>query len=153
MRLLAKARNFQQRPLFVQAWFVPLWLLLGAAKLAIRIVPFAAMAPRLGRAVTPVHLLAQPTGAPGHRAALIAEAVRVTARTTPWTTDCYPKALAAVLLLRLHRMPYVLTFGVEGETGELAAHCWLESEGTAICGFRNAHRYRAVASFVHGIAR
>lgn len=150
MRLLVKARNFQQRPLFVQAWFLPLWVMLGAAKLAIRIFPFSAMAPRLGRAVPPI--APDKVGSPQsrQRAARIAEALRVSARMTPWTSDCFPKALAGVALLRLYGLPYVLTFGVQDGNEGLAAHCWLVSGSTAICGLRNAHRFSAVASFVHG---
>lgn len=150
MRLLAKAQNFRRRPRFVQLWFVPLWLLLGAARLAIGLVPFASLARRLGRSMPP----GAPTGASvaGHRAELIASAIRVTARTTPWTSDCYPQAIAGAVLLRLHGLPYRLTFGVRDEAAGsgLAAHCWLESGDAMICGGGVARNFTPVACFVHG---
>ena len=152
MRLLAKAQNFGRRPRFVQLWFVPLWLLLGVARLAIALLPFASIAGWLGEKNQP-GASARPIGlVQRRRVELIASSIRVTARTTPWTSDCYPQAIVAAMLLRLYNLPYRLTFGVrdDGAVGGMAAHCWLESGDAMVCGGGVARDFTPVACFIRG---
>ena len=152
MRLLARARNFGRRPRFMQGWIVPLWLLLGVARLGIGLLPFATIARRLGDKAPPGAMMKSLDAGQRHRAGMIADSIRVTARTTPWTSDCYPQAVAGAMLLRFYRLPYRLTFGVRDDaaTAGMAAHCWLESGDVMICGGGVAGDFKPVACFVHG---
>lgn len=61
--------------------------------------------------------------------------VRTAAARTPWTSDCFPQALTARLLLRAARVPHVVTFGVRrDDTGALKAHVWVAADHVAVTG-------------------
>lgn len=82
-----KGGTFLNQPRFVQAWFLPVWIILGVGKALIFTITFRRLAPRLGRqsGIAPwVPLLAP---AQEHRARLIGQVVRMTARYTPWDSN------------------------------------------------------------------
>ena len=140
MSLFGKARLFLAKPSAMQQWFVPVWCLLGLTRLAKAVLPFRLIARYLGPATAPGAVVAA-TPDQQARAARIGRIVRMAARHTPWTSDCYPQALAAVLMLRLASLPYVVTFGlqrggqeVDGQSADMLAHCWVTSGDTVVCG-------------------
>lgn len=109
--LRRKARTFLRQPRFIQLWLVPLWFILGIGKALIATISFRRLAPRLGRqaGIAPWVPLLDP--AQEARALLIGRAVRLTARYTPWDSNCFPQAIAARGLLGLDGLPDVLYFG------------------------------------------
>lgn len=69
------------------------------------------------------------------RARQIGWVVRTAAARTPWTSDCFPQALTARLLLRVARVPHVVTFGLRrDDTGALKAHVWVAADQVAVTG-------------------
>lgn len=61
--------------------------------------------------------------------------MRYAATRTPWTSDCYPQALTARILLRGARVPHTVVFGLlRGEAGELLAHAWVNVGAVTVTG-------------------
>ncbi len=60
------------------------------------------------------------------RARAVGRAIGHAAVRTPWTSDCYPQALTARILLRGARVPHTVVFGLRrDDAGELRAHAWV----------------------------
>ena len=146
--------NFWRRSAFERLWVLPAWLLLGFGRAVILVVPFRHIAPRLGRlqGAAPWVPLLRPELQ--ERALRIGRTVRLAARLSPWTANCFPQAVAASLLLRLHRVPYALHFGLapRGSSGEdrMKAHAWVNAGPVNVTGGRSFGHYTVVANFVGG---
>ncbi|MCL4672322.1 MAG: lasso peptide biosynthesis B2 protein [Sphingomonadaceae bacterium] len=140
--------RFAARPLPVKLGFFPAWFLLGLARIAKNMVPFRMIARALGPSLPPGTRMPASDRQHG-RALLIGRTVRLAARYTPWTSDCYPQALAAAALLRLGRLPFVVTFGVKpGEQArDMMAHCWVMCGEVHVCGSDGEAEFTGVASF------
>ena len=110
--------------------------LLGLFVIAVRVLPFAAVA----RMQSPVAYTRR-TADPAVRMR-IGWAVRTTANYVPAAT-CLPQALAARALLRWYGEPAVLRVGVaKTDEGKLEAHAWVEcQEQIIIGGFPALGRY------------
>lgn len=150
-RLRAKAASFRRQPLFVQAWFLPTWILLGISKALIFTLPFRRLAPWLGRrsAITPwVPLLTPDQEA---RARLVGQAVRIAARHTPWDSNCLPQAIAARALLGLYAVPYILCLGLTRNPGEPAgmmAHAWVAAGRVRVTGGLGFDQFTVVGCYL-----
>ncbi|MGY6555537.1 MAG: lasso peptide biosynthesis B2 protein [Wenzhouxiangella sp.] len=147
--LLKPARFFRHHPVFVQLWFLPVWLGLGVAKLAIFTVSFKRLVPRLGVSVGVRPWLPVITPAQERRARRVSRVVQLAARYTPWDSNCFPQAVVARVLLGLYRIPYCLFFGVRRKpgTGEFDAHAWIASGKVRVTGRYSFHQYAIVGVF------
>lgn len=148
--LLRKARSFQRQPLFVQLWFLPVWILLGISKALIFTVPFQRLAPWLGQATGIAPWLPLLSEAQTQRARLIGEAVRLTARYTPWDANCFPQAITARWLLGLYGLPYVFFFGLARAPDDavgMKAHAWVAAGRVRVTGGYSFDRYTVVGCF------
>ncbi len=147
--LTRKARSFARRSRFEQAWFVPVWLLLGAARLLILAVPFRTLAGHLGMhaGIAPWLPLIEPRHEA--RAGAISRVVQMAARYTPWTSNCFPQAVAARVLLGLYGIPYGLFFGVERgqDAGGLSAHAWVATGRVRVTGGESFDQFAVVGCF------
>ena len=124
-------------------------LSLGIVRAAMVVLPFAWVARRLAPE-------AGNAGAPNRAAALrIGRAVRIAARRTPWESKCLAQALAAALMLRRRKIPFVLTLGV-AKTAErkagIDAHAWLFSGDELLTG-AGYERYSVIAQFTSAMGR
>lgn len=157
--LRRKLAAFLGQSLFVQMWFVPVWLGLGLARAWVRLRPFRLIAPRLGRAMGAAPWVPLASDRQIAQALQISRVVRMAARYTPWTSDCYPQAIVARLLLGLHGLPYMLYFGVRraaGATGaaipaqapKLEAHAWVQCGRMAVTGGPGFDSFTVVNQFV-----
>lgn len=149
MGLTDKVRRFAAKPSSMQLWFVPVWCGLALARVAKDVAPFPLIARYLGVSAGPGTTAAAST-TQQDRAARIGRTVRMAARHTPWTSDCYPQALVAVCVLRLARLPYAVTFGLQrGEQeADMLAHCWVTCGEVIVCGGHESTMFRPVATFV-----
>lgn len=149
--LKRKAIAFLRQPPFIQAWFPVVWVILGFAKALILTLSFRRLAPRLGRqsGIAPwVPLL---TPAEEQRALLIGRLVRMTARYTPWDSNCFPQAIAARMLLGLYGVPYVLYFGLQRDPADpagLKAHAWVAAGRVRVTGGTSFGQFTVVGCFV-----
>lgn len=105
LRLRRRLHNLRRRSAFEQAWLLPAWLLLGLARGAILLVPFRRLAPLLGRVQGATPWVPVLSPAQQRRALRVGRTVRLAARYTPWTSNCFPQALVASLLLRALGVP------------------------------------------------
>ncbi|TVQ34718.1 MAG: lasso peptide biosynthesis B2 protein [Wenzhouxiangella sp.] len=149
-RVPVKLARFFRQPAFVLAWFFPVWVGLGLAKLAIFTVSFKRLVPRLGVSVGLNPWL--PLADPGEtdRARLICQVVRQAARVTPWDSNCFPQAVVARIMLGFYRIPYCLFFGVRRGVGigKFEAHAWVASGRVRVTGGSGFSRFTVVGVFV-----
>lgn len=148
--LFRKARSLSRKPPFVLLWLVPVWLLLGVAKAAISLATLKKLLATIGRQADPFPF--RPVASPDQvrRALLIGRVVRLAAGYTPWESNCFPQAVVACLLLRLHRVPYALYFGVRRPDGQqdLEAHAWVVSGPVDVTGGASFGHFTVVSAFL-----
>ncbi|MBW8873566.1 MAG: lasso peptide biosynthesis B2 protein [Acidobacteria bacterium] len=110
----------------VEAWaFARAWVLLLAADLGLRLLPF----PRLER------WLAPPAGAAAAEETAMPRLVWATAaaaRHHLYPMRCLPQALCLRWLLGRHGIAAELRIGVERRRGEMRAHAWVERDGRPV---------------------
>ena len=113
---------------------------LALARVAVRVLPFRRLAPRLGvaHAETP----AEPGPHPASRR--VAWALSAAARRAPWRTECLEQAIAAKAMLRRRGIASTLYLGV---AREVAPHAWLRVGDVNVTGGSDVARYAVVASF------
>jgi hypothetical protein len=109
--------------------FTKAWVLLVAARLMCRVVPFRRIYKVAGHSAA----LATPSGAID-KIQPIREAVDWATARVPRST-CLTRALAAGILLRFAGLPYRLVIGVAKQAnGPLAAHAWVTSGENIVTG-------------------
>lgn len=148
--LVRRLRSGSRLPVFVLLWLAPVWLLLNLCRLLIRVLSFRHLASQLGVAYGSHACIPLVTEDQQLRASKIGQVVRLAARYVPWGANCYPQALAACLLLILHRVPYCLCFGVARDPlGQgVSAHAWVAAGNVRVIGGHSFNRYRVLACFV-----
>lgn len=149
-RVLRKARSFLRQPRFVQAWFLPVWLLLAVSKALIFTIPFQRLAPRLGARTGVAPWVPLLSADQLHRARLIARVVQMTARYTFWNANCFPQAITARWLLGLYDVPYVFFFGLSRDASDPAgmqAHAWVVAGPVRVTGGYSFHQFTVVGTF------
>ena len=148
--LWRKLRSFARMPRVERACVPVAWLLLGASRAAVLLVPFRHLAALMGEPRGPQSCAAPASGAQAQRARQVSRAIRVAARHTPWDSNCFAQALAARVLLGLFGVPCTVFFGLAHEgcraSRVLVAHAWVRSGSIAVCGGAG-DRYTVVASF------
>ena len=139
------ALSWSDRFLLIEAW-----INLGAARLALLTVPFKHIAPRLGRQLPPDHPVRDlPTIPPVARR--IAWAIDVMSPRTPWESACLAQAVAGKFMLRSRGLSSRLFLGTrKDETGDLAAHAWLQLGQEILLGGGGRPTFTALSSFEEG---
>jgi hypothetical protein len=147
LRKLA-ALSWADRWLLLEAF-----VLLGAARLALRTVPFRRLARRLGP--LQVETPAEATVAELAQARRIAAAVARVSPYTPWASNCFPQALAAKYWLHRHGIASTLYLGVAltrdavdtATPNGMEAHAWLRCGPLNVTGGQGSARYTITAWF------
>lgn len=136
-------------PAYVKVTLLPTWAMLGVSRAAILAVQFKRLAPRLGVDLGPFFAVPLVTPEQERRARQIQSVIALAARYTPWTSNCFPQAIVARVLLGMSGIPYTLFFGVarEDNTKEIQAHAWVCSGPVFVSGGRGAHRFTIVRAF------
>jgi len=134
---------------FAKAWFLPVWFMLGLAKLAIFTVSFKRLGSRLGVPVGNSPWIPLVDSSQQIRAKEISRVVQVAARYTPWDSNCFPQAIVARLLLGWYGVPYCIYFGVRkpADSKDFDAHAWVASGRIRVAGRSSFARYTVVAVF------
>ena len=148
--LLRKTRSFMHLPRFTQLWLIPLWLMLGISKALIFTVSFRRLAPHQGQTMGVASWVPLLDAAQQARALQIGRAVRLTARYTPWNSNCFPQAVAARMLLGFYGIPYALHFGLmrDEQTLEMKAHAWVAAGRVPVTGGVSFGQFTVVGVFV-----
>lgn len=146
--LIRKVRSFAGLPLFTKLWLVPAWIELGLSRALILVVPFRTLAPRLGTAQGTAANVPLLTPAQEARARAIGRTIRLAARYTPWTSNCFPQAVVARTMLGMHGIPYAIHFGLmpDGNAG-MRAHAWVVAGRVPVTGGHSFSHYTVVGVF------
>jgi hypothetical protein len=141
--------KFFRLPLFVQFWIVPVWILLGMARAAINLFSFKKLVPLLGTHGDLAFSVPLVDPAQEARARQIGGVILAASKRTPWTSNCFPQAMVARLLLGLYKIPYALFFGVlrNHELDSLEAHAWVATGSVRVTGGYSFGRYTVVGHF------
>lgn len=147
---MRKFSAFVNKPAFFKLWILPTWCLLGVSKLLIHLVSFRRLERFMGTGCGVSPALALLTSRQRMRATAIGQLVRITACYTPWTSNCFPQALTAALLLRLYRVPYLLCFGLARgrRSDDYLAHAWVSSGPVVVTGGFSFNLYTVVACYL-----
>ncbi len=125
-------RNFAARPGTERAAIIEALALLGLARAVLAFVPFRYIARALwqeGRETSRAPL----GGAQRAAAKLVARAIDVAARHSPWQARCLGRALAATAMLRRRGLDATVYLGVKS-LRTLDAHAWARSGDVYVCG-------------------
>ncbi len=148
---LRRLRAFLRLPRFERCLFCPAWLLLGLARAAVLCLGFRRIAPWLGRPVAEPPSLLSLDERGWRRARQIGRTLRLSARHTPWKSNCLAQALAARCLLGLFGIPHVVCFGVaRSDASQLQAHAWVIAGQSFVTGGAGAQRFTRTGCFVVG---
>lgn len=143
------------RPLsWADRWLLAqVFVMLGLAWLALRVIPFRRLALRLGS----LHEETSIDVADAHlaQARRVALAIARISPHTPWESNCFPQALTAKFWLRRRGIPTTLYLGValtqSGVDGsnrtEMEAHAWLRCGPFFVTGGRSHERFTVTARF------
>lgn len=112
-----------------------------AASLAVRLVPFRALAQRLSAARKGA------AAADAETAYWLRRAILAWGRRLPWRVKCFEEGLAAHWLLRRRNLASGLHYGAATTDGELKAHVWVTSGETPVVGCENRDEFRLLARF------
>ncbi len=153
--LIRKARSLWRQPVFVWAWLIPVWSLLGIAKVLIFTVSFDRLCPWFGdkAGIQPLCPLIELSHV--SRADQIGGVVRMAARYTPWNSNCFPQAIVALMLLGLYRIPYAICLGLmrDPSGSGLQAHAWVVAGRINVTGGASFSRFTVVAMFLSPLMR
>jgi hypothetical protein len=146
-RLRSRLRNFASRPLSDKLLVAQTALLLGATRLAIRTLRFdrleRILGVRLAESIPEIehHELVQ--------ARRVAWAVRTVSPGTPWTSNCFPQALTAKILLQRRDVDSTLYIGAAfaEDKSSLKAHAWLRCGRFYLTGGNSHDEFGAVVSY------
>jgi hypothetical protein len=128
------------------------WLLV--ARLALVLIPFPRLAPRLGAFVSPQEARAAQARWPqtpdrAEQAQIVGWAVTRAARYVPFKAVCLPQAMAARIVLKRRGIESVMHFGAaRGEEKPIDAHAWLDAAGVEVTGYPVAAGFSEIACFV-----
>ncbi len=128
-----------ERYLFLEAG-----ILLGLARLALRLLPFQKIARRISQAV--------PNGRPkvldSQTLLQIGWAVNAAARHAPWDSACLAQALTAHWMLERRGLASTIYLGVKrDDQGRLCAHAWLKAGGQILTGESGHEEFTVLATF------
>jgi len=123
--------------------------MLGVSRAAILTLQFKRISKLLGTHDGLLPRTPVVTGKKLRRGEEIGKTIRIAAMFTPWTSNCFPQAITARLILGIYRIPYALFFGLrkDNKTNELKAHAWVVSGRNNVTGGSSFKQFTAVGCF------
>ncbi|MEA1015640.1 lasso peptide biosynthesis B2 protein [Sphingosinicella sp. LY1275] len=139
---MGAARTFLRLGWAERALVTEAVLFLGAASLAIRLLPFRRIASMAGRGDKARHVAAP------DEVRMLQWAIHAATRRAPWRAVCFQQGLAAHWMLRRRGRSSRLHYGARTDAqAQLAAHVWVRSGETDVVGCDNAADYALLATF------
>lgn len=150
MHGFSKLKHFLARPYWMQLAFVPVWCLLGLARLQVLHRDFKLIAPTLGHHQGVARPIPELSSHEMQRARQISRQIQWVARYCPWRANCFAQAITARWLCGFYRLPCLICFGLKKSTdGQVLAHAWVRAGDVAITGGDGFADYQLVASFLY----
>ncbi len=146
-RLWQKWRSFNRLPAADRLLLLPIWLMLGMARFCIIALPFSVVRRWLSGERHPLPWLHLLPADQEQRALRLGRLIRLAARYTPWTANCFPQALVSRSLLTLAGLPHTVFFGLRREAGRMQAHAWVMSGRIAVTGGHSFEQFKVVGCF------
>lgn len=148
-KILQKIRAVRSKTRLQLIWLGPAWFILGLGRTAILLLSFERLVKLFGLKahVFPFTPLLE---ASQRKIALdLGRTILLASKYAPWRPNCFPQALCAVCLLRIHRIPHVVFFGLMREDlgGKIQAHAWVSAGEITVSGGANAQPYAIVGCF------
>lgn len=143
---MKRTAHFHRLSWKMKLMFLIAYMLMGLVRMCIFLLPFKLIAPILGQKnqVTPLEVKRENIT----KAAKIGYIVNVSSRYTPWESKCLVRAITALLLLRLIRIPSTLYLGMgKDDSNKLIAHAWLRCGEHIITGAEESAKFKAVMNF------
>jgi hypothetical protein len=82
------------------------------------------------------------------RARRISWAVRTMSRYTPWTSNCFPQAIAAKRMLQRRQIASTIYLGFSKQDAkDFEGHAWLRCGPLYLTGGQNRHQFVALSTF------
>jgi hypothetical protein len=150
--LLRKWFSFFKREHFFKFLFIPAWLMLGIARLAVLLVKFTNIAPFLGCSAPITKMPLQPcivNDSNIKRIRQISRLILTTARYCPWKANCFAQAIVARFFLGWFSLPYQIYFGLRRDDGQLKAHAWVVSGVDYVTGGNGFTDHTVVGCYCH----
>ena len=147
--LLRKINRLKCLSGFIKVWLFPTWLLLGASRLMILVLSFKTIVTRLGVNNGSVSWIPILDIKQEYKAMEISRLIQLSARYTPWVSNCFPQAVTARMILSFYRIPYALYFGItkDHKTGIMKAHAWVVAGRINVTGGSSFDRFTVVGCF------
>ncbi|MFD2699823.1 lasso peptide biosynthesis B2 protein [Paenibacillus shunpengii] len=78
----------------------------------------------------------------------VAKAIHMTAKHTPWKSECLVTSIAGMIMLERRKIDSTLYLGVaRSNSGEMVAHAWLRSGQLYVAGADGIEKYTVVGVF------
>jgi Transglutaminase-like superfamily len=143
-----RIRTFMRLPMADKCLFLLAVVMMALAAAIIRLIPIVRIAPHLGTPLGPVGFAPIVSAQDHNRAIRLRDSIGRAANILPFRRDCYPQALAAVLLCRMMSVPVAMHLGVKlSDEGAMEAHAWSLSGRVGITGRAGSAGYTPVACF------
>lgn len=148
-----KLKTFRALSVAEKLLLPPVFLMIILSSLTIAWLPFRRLSALFGRHLGAIALVPLATDEQHRRAVMFRRAIALASAYVPGRSDCYPQAIAAVLLCRWSGLPYALHFGAAPPDSEAAlrgflAHAWVTCGKVAITGGRSFDRCSPLACYV-----
>lgn len=133
-----------------KAWILPLYILSGIMNLLIQVLPFRWILPFMGKSFQNSEMSILASSDQEKRAQQLGNVIKMVANNTPWESKCLVQALLARVVLRFHKIPHIVFFGiakpeVKGESPK--AHAWVSTGRYFVTGGTN-NTFTVISSFV-----
>lgn len=142
-----RLRNLLRRPWADKWLLIQVFVLLGVTRLAIDTLSMRRLARYFGPQQVETPAEVDPAALAAARR--IAWAIHRVSPYTPWTSNCFPQALTAKLLLRRQGISSTLYLGAvfKADRSGMEAHAWLRCGPLYVTGGRGHERYGTVGVF------
>jgi hypothetical protein len=150
-RVFKKIRSAWCLPLREKIWLLLLYPYSGLVRAAILVFPFRLLARCLGQHHQNYQLSPLVSESQQKLAWRIGQITELTARYTPWKSQCLVQAIMAKSLLGFYRVPYVVHLGAKMTTEAkkpMKAHAWVKVGPRVITGREGHKTFGIVSSFV-----
>lgn len=143
---LKRISKFHRIPWKMKIMFFIAYMLMGLVRMCVLLLPFRFIAPILGQKNQTSSLeVSRDTLT---KATKIGYIVNTSSRFTPWESKCLVRAITAILLLRLLRIPCTLYLGMgKDASNKLIAHAWLRCGEVIITGAEESMNFKSVINF------
>ena len=125
------------------------WCLLWPSRLIVTVVPIRKLSRLLGADRGLPFQSVDIDAAQHRRAVRMRRAMKIAARFSGVSDDCYPQALVAHALLRVMGVPHAVLFGLRRAQSDAAmdAHAWVMAGDVTVCGGGAIPHYTVVRCF------